>query len=61
MRNSIAGSILFALAFCVATGVDANPIQAVYALVLMGGALMCSKRAKRQKKNRPIGVIRDAV
>lgn len=34
----IAGAILFTLGFCMATGVDQNLIQAVYALVLMGGA-----------------------
>lgn len=63
---TITGSILFTLGFCMATGVDQNPIQAVYALALMAGALMCSKMAKRleQKKQSEKtigGVIRDAA
>lgn len=37
-KIAITGAILFALGFCTATGVDANPIQAVYAVVLIGGA-----------------------
>lgn len=64
----IAGAILFTLGFCMATGVDANPIQAVYAAVLMGGALVCFKTAKRmehsekKQSNESIGgVIRDAA
>lgn len=65
-KIAITGAILFALGFCMATGVDANPIQAVYAVVLMGGALLCFKTAKRmeQKKqsNKSLGgVIRDAA
>ena len=46
----IAGAILFTLGFCMATGVDVNPIQAVYALVLIGGALACFKTASRLEK-----------
>ena len=64
----IAGAILFTLGFCMATGVDVNPIQAVYAVVLMGGALVCFKTAKRmehsekKQSNKSIGgVIRDAA
>ena len=62
----IAGAILFTLGFCMATGVDQNPFQAVYALVFMGGALMCFKTAKRlerkKQSNESIGgVIRDAA
>lgn len=61
-------AILFTLGLIMATGVDANPIQAVYALALMGGALVCSKMSKRReqrekkKSNESIGgVIRDAA
>ena len=64
----IAGAILFTLGFCMATGIDKNPWQAVYTLVLMGGALVCFKKAKRleqrekKKSNESIGgVIRDAA
>ena len=67
-KFSIAGAILFALGFCMATGVDQNLIQAVYALVLMGGALVCFRTAKRleqsekKQSNKSIGgVIRDAA
>lgn len=64
----IAGAILFTLGFCMATGVDQNPFQAVYTLVFMGGALVCFKTAKRleqsekKQSNESIGgVIRDAA
>lgn len=32
------GGILMAIAFCLASGVEQNPIQGIYALVLMGAA-----------------------
>ena len=35
------GGILFALGMLVATGIDLNPIQAVYALLLLGGGAVC--------------------
>ena len=63
----IAGAILFTLGFCMATGVDVNTIQAVYALVLIGGAWVCFKTASRleqsekKQSNESIGVIRDAA
>lgn len=64
-KFSIAGAILFALGFCMATGIDRNPIQVVYALALMSGALVCFKTAKRLEKkqsNKSLGgVIRDAA
>lgn len=51
-----------------ATGVDKNPIQAVYALVLMFGALVCFKTAKKMEQSEKKqsdksigGVIRDAA
>lgn len=40
-KLSILGGILFALALAVATGIDVNPVQAVYALLLLGGSLVC--------------------
>ena len=40
-KLSIMGGILFALALAVATGIDVNPIQAVYALLLLGGGAVC--------------------
>ena len=67
-KLAIAGAILFALGFCMATGVDQNPIQAVYALVLMFGALVCFKTAKKMEQSEKKqsdksigGVIRDAA
>lgn len=66
VKFAIAGAILFSLGFCMATGVDANPVQAIYALVLIGGAALCFRKAKKQEQkkqsNRTIGgVIRDAA
>lgn len=67
-KIAIAGAILFALGFCMATGIDRNPIQVVYALALMSGALVCFKTAKKMEQsekkqsNESIGgVIRDAA
>lgn len=67
-KIAITGAILFALGFCTATGVDKNPIQAVYALVLMFGALVCFKTAKKMEQSEKKqsdksigGVIRDAA
>lgn len=39
--NPIVGGILFALGMLMATGVDANPVQGVYALVLLAVAGVC--------------------
>lgn len=44
---SILGCLCFMLGFAMATGVDQNPIQAVYCVVLMAGALVCIKSAER--------------
>ncbi len=35
------GGFIAALAFCLASGVEQNPIQGIYALVLMGAAWWC--------------------
>ena len=40
-KLSIMGGILFALGMLVATGIDVNPIQAIYALLLLGGGAVC--------------------
>lgn len=49
------GGVLFTLGFTVATGVERNPIQVLYALVLMGAACVCfnvydkyTKRAQQE-------------
>lgn len=47
---SIAGAVLFTLGFAMATGVDQNPVQAVYAVVCMGGACVCFNRVERMEK-----------
>ena len=39
--NPIVGGILFALGMLMATGVDANPVQGVYALLLIGAGAVC--------------------
>lgn len=44
---SILGAVCICLGFAMATGVDQNPIQAVYALACMGAALVCIKSAER--------------
>ena len=70
VKFAIAGAILFVLGFCMATGVDVNPIQALYTLPLMGGSLLCFKTAERlearesEKKSQETtigGVLRDAA
>lgn len=40
-KLSIVGGILFALALAVATGIDLNPIQILYSLLLLGGGAVC--------------------
>lgn len=42
---SIIGVVCFVLGFAMATGVDANPVQAIYALLCMGAACVCFKGA----------------
>lgn len=70
VKFAIAGAILFSLGLLMATGVDANWLQAVYTLVLMGGSLLCFKTAERlearesEKKSQETtigGVLRDAA
>ena len=46
---SVCGCLCICLGFAMATGVDQNPIQAVYCLVLMAGALVCIKSAERME------------
>ena len=43
----IVGAILVSLGFCMASGVDANPIQSVYTLALMGAGAWCFTRYER--------------
>lgn len=53
MKNlPLLGGILFALGFAVATGVEKNPIQAIYAVVLMGGAWACFHVHERYEHER---------
>lgn len=40
-KLKIMGGVCLALGFAIATGIDANPIQALYALLLMGAAWVC--------------------
>ena len=44
------GGILMAIAFCLASGVDQNPIQGIFALVLMGASLWCFHRTEHTEK-----------
>lgn len=61
----IAGAILFTLGFCMATGVDQNLIQAVYALVLMGGASwmfhVCDRMDRKDEHKNQADGYRDAA
>lgn len=43
---TILGAVCFTLGFAMATGVEQNPIQALYCVVLMAGALVCFKGAE---------------
>lgn len=49
-KLSIVGGILFALGMLVATGIDVNPIQGVYSLVLLGASLWCFHRTEHTEK-----------
>lgn len=53
---SIIGAVLVCIGMLMATGVDYNPWQAVYAAVLIGAASVCFNRAdaigKREKSER---------
>ena len=40
-KLKIMGGVCLALGFVIATGIDVNPIQALYALLLMGAAWVC--------------------
>lgn len=44
------GGILLAIAFCLASGVDANPVQGVCTLVLMGVAWVLFHLGEREEK-----------
>lgn len=46
---SICGCLCICLGFAMATGVDQNPIQAVYCVVLMAGALVCFRIADAKR------------
>lgn len=48
----IVGGILFALGMLVATGIDLNPIQAIYALLLMGGGAVCFAYADTESEHK---------
>lgn len=53
-KLSIVGGILFALGMLVATGIDVNPVQAIYALLLLGGGAVCfayADSAESEHKN----------
>lgn len=49
---SILGCLCFMLGFAMATGVDQNPVQAVYCVVLMAGALVCSRIADAKQSEK---------
>ena len=54
---SISGAVLFVLGFAMITGVEQNPIQAVYALICMGAACVCFNRAERLGKREKTGQV----
>lgn len=54
-RMKTIGGILMAIAFCLASGVDENPVQGIYALVLMGAAwaaFRADRRAARSEERK---------
>ena len=59
------GAILFVFGFCLCTGVDQNPWQAVYALVLMGGASwlfhVCDRMDRKDEHKNQADGYRDAA
>ena len=65
MKNIAA--ILLTIAFCLASGVEANPIQGVYALVLMVAGAVCFNAADKDKEKseeteeKPINKWEDAA
>lgn len=44
------GAILLSIAFCLASGVEENLMQGIYALVLMGASLWCFHRTEHTEK-----------
>lgn len=51
-KLSILGGFLFALGMLVATGIDVNPIQAIYALLLLGGGAVCFAYADTESEHK---------
>ena len=45
-KYAFAGAVLFVLGFAMATGVDANWLQAIYTPILLFGSLACFRRAE---------------
>jgi len=60
-KYAFAGAVLFVLGFAMATGVDANWLQAVYTLVLMFGSLVCFRRAETIEREKVEENKRDMV
>lgn len=50
------GGILLAIAFCLASGVEQNPIQGFYALVLMGAAWAAFRADRETARNEELKV-----
>lgn len=51
----IAGVILLCIGIMLASGIEANPIQAVYSLGCMVGAYVCSYLAERKPERKSEG------
>ena len=60
-KYQITGAILFALGFVMATGVENNPVQGLYALVLMGASYVCFARAERMEKREKVSEPKSIV
>ncbi len=45
------GALLLAFAFCLASGVEENPVQGIYALVLMGAAWAAFRAERRAARS----------
>ena len=49
---AIAASILFCAAFALATGIDQNPVQTIYAVILMAASAALFRYAERRGAKR---------
>lgn len=54
--KQVTGSILFALGMLMATGIEANIVQAIYAIAFMGASCWCFNSAKEKSEKKSINI-----